>query len=489
MNRICIGVLALTPEWISMLDSLGVRYEEVRFENKLTTSYSVLIVNKHPTTTQLQQIQQFLKESGSLLFTREVSINIFDKRDPIDDITIHLPTPYQSQVSTFSTGRGIVAQWKASPENDFADTSYHRKRFYFRPLMHPDELVSSVDKNALLVTLDRILSELHFHRSLPYIKKWHSPTEKPVFGFRIDSDFGTKQAIKELYQLSKAYSIPFTWFLHVQAHEEWLEEFKKFEHQEIALHGYEHGTSASYEHIFNNIETGYRKLSDVGIEPKGFCVPYGIWNEALGDVLKKFECEYSSEFTLGYDCVPFFPIHKGTLHPTLQIPIHPICTGSLNRKAADEVEMTEYFEMILAKKLRSREPVFFYHHPMQIGINVWKSVFKKVQNSELNPITFLEYALFWKQRNEALIEAKFDRKNKVLTLDSSDNNIFVKIAFSSKSYRLMPTSKTSKPLDSVKEYEWVDPDFPSPKTQSELQRGKMQLIKTSLLDWRNRKTL
>lgn len=47
MNRICIGVLALTPEWISMLDSLGVRYEEVRFENNLTTSYSVLIVNKH----------------------------------------------------------------------------------------------------------------------------------------------------------------------------------------------------------------------------------------------------------------------------------------------------------------------------------------------------------------------------------------------------------------------------------------------------------
>lgn len=97
-------------------------------------------------------------------------INIFDKRDPIDDITIHLPAPYHSQVSSFSTGKGFVAQWNLSPDKEFADTSYHRKRFYFRPLMHPDELVSSVDKNALLVTLDRILSELHFHRSLPYIK-------------------------------------------------------------------------------------------------------------------------------------------------------------------------------------------------------------------------------------------------------------------------------------------------------------------------------
>ncbi len=489
MNRICIGILNLTPQWASLLDTLGVRYESIDFDQLLGSRYSCLIVNQTATPDQKTSINQFLSNSGSILITKSVDISHFQGTKINNGISSTIPPVYSDKVEAFTHGTGLIIRWESNPDQEFSNTNYARKRFYFRPMMHPDELMNTVDKNALLVMLDRVLSELHFHRTLPYIKKWHSPNEHTVFGFRIDSDFGTQNSIQSLYELSRKFGIPFTWFLHVKAHEEWLSVFREFEDQELALHGFEHGTSDSYEHIYNNIERGYQKMVDAGFDPKGFCVPYGIWNEALGDVLQKFEFEYSSEFTLGYDALPFHPIHKNELHPTLQIPIHPICTGSLNRRSADETEMLEYFEMVLNDKLKSRQPVFFYHHPMQRGLSVWETIFAKVRNAELHPITFLDYAKFWRKRNGAIIEANFDADQRVLSIDSSDNSMFIQIAFKSNKYRLMPASKTNKPLHSVSEFDWIDPTFPSSDEQQELQKGRLNLIKTSLLDWRNRKSL
>ncbi|MBO6793289.1 MAG: polysaccharide deacetylase family protein [Balneolaceae bacterium] len=489
MNRICIGILNLTPHWASLLDTIGVRYESINFDQPLSSCYSCLIVNQTPNPDQIHSINQYLTHSGSILITKNVAVSHFQGTKINNGISSTIPPVYSNKVAAFTNGTGLIIRWDSNPDQEFANSDYARKRFYFRPMMHPDEIVNTVDKNALMLTLDRILSKLHFHRSLPYIKKWHSPSEKPVFGFRIDSDFGTQHSIQSLYEVSRKFEIPFTWFLHVKAHEEWLSVFREFEDQELALHGYEHGTSDSYEHIYNNIERGYQKMVDAGIDPKGFCVPYGIWNEALGDVLLKFKFEYSSEFTLGYDALPFQPIHKNELHPTLQIPIHPICTGSLNRRSADESEMIEYFEMVLNDKMKSRQPVFFYHHPMQRGISMWEKVFAKVRESELQPITFIEYAQFWRKRNDALIEANYDAENRVLTMDSSNNSLFIQIAFNSEKYRLMPASKTNKPLHSVSEFDWINPDFPSNDEQQELQKGRLNLIKTSLFDWRNRKSL
>ncbi len=489
MNRLCTGILELTNAWVSLLDSLGVRYEVIDFNTDLAISYSSLIINQQPNLEEKTKIVSFLEQNGSVLLTGSASSTMLKKGDSDIRIREKIPPAHREAITSYAADNGHIIHWEAYPDRMFVNTTYSRKRFYFRPLMHPDELVNSVEKNGLLISLERILSELHFSRSLPFLKKWHSPSENPVFGFRIDSDFGNHQSIIALHQLSQEFNLPFTWFLHVQAHEEWLVEFKKFNNQEIALHGYEHGTSDSYEHIYNNIERGYQKMLDAGLNPRGFCVPYGIWNDALGDVLQQFNFEYSSEFTLGYDCLPFQPLHKNQLHPTLQIPIHPICTGSLNRKSADESDMMEYFEGVLKDKISSRQPVFFYHHPMQIGHSVWKQVFAIINETDLKPITFLEYARFWKQRNEALIEAFFDAKHGILNIDSSDKDVFIQIAFSADKYRLVPASKTNKPLHSVTEYDWIDPVFNTREQHQELSKHRMQLIKTSLFDWRNRNSL
>ena len=48
----------------------------------------------------------------------------------------------------------------------------------------------------------------------------------------------------------------------MRAHEKWIHHFSSLKKQEIALHGYEHGTSSSYEHIITNIQQGKQIIDD-----------------------------------------------------------------------------------------------------------------------------------------------------------------------------------------------------------------------------------
>src|SRR5690606_24650264 len=117
--------------------------------------------------------------------------------------------------------------------------------------------------------------------------------------------------------------------------------------------------------------------------PAGFCAPYGIWNKALSRALAEMDFEYSSEFTFAYDG---FPIQIDKNLP-LQIPIHPICPGSLNRHRQTESEINTYFDFIINNKLSRFEPVLLYHHPMQKGIENLEHIFKRVNSENLEKLS------------------------------------------------------------------------------------------------------
>ena len=488
MNRICIGITQLTPGWQSLLDQIGVWYELVDFDRSLTAHYSAIIVSEKPSHLQHKKLAAYLHHGGCVLAGKSVKNFLALEKSELVFIA-PIADEYHNKVRLYATSDGFLIQLSINPDTLYADNSYARKRFYFEPKMHPDELLSEVDKGALASTIDICLKELHLRRELPYIQKWHSPKKEPVFAFRVDSDYGTKESIQNLYEIAERHHIPMTWFLHVEAHEDWLNVFHHFKGQEIALHGYEHGTSTSYEHVFNNIERGKQLLVDAGFEIQGFCVPYGIWNEALGDVLTQFDFEYSSEFTVGYDTLPFFPVHENELHPCLQIPIHPICTGSLNRKKATIDDMMRYFLGVLDQKVSDFENTVFYHHPLQPGLELWNSVFERVNELGLTKLSFLEYAHFWKSRTEATFEAWFDAKKKELRCNSSNNELFVKISFEQDAFYLLQAKETNAPLKNEDKIHSTPPPTLSAGELDELKSNPLQLLKTSLLDWRNRKRL
>ncbi|MBO6524496.1 MAG: DUF2334 domain-containing protein [Balneolaceae bacterium] len=511
MRHLCIGILELTPGWKSILDQIGVWYEEVESFGDLFTSYSVIIINKPVSEEVEHQLHEFNDAGGSIFetpsgdtfsharftVTKKIKSLINNGNIPfLDHISFldvyseaHLyngQTNFDGLIDFEKIEDGIVCNFGINPDELIANNEYNRKRFFFKKKKHPDELVSRVSKKELVDLITSLLKELHFQQGLPFVNKWTSPKEHPVFAFRIDSDFGDKESVKSLHKIGKTNQVPMTWFLHVQAHEDWLNLFHEFEGQEIALHGYEHGTSTSYEQVFNNIEKGLQLLKDVGFSPEGFCVPYGIWNKTLAEVLQKFNFKYSSEFTVGYDGIPFYPIHNNAGSNTLQIPIHPICTGSLNRKNASFQEMKEYFAKVLEGKLNRYENVVFYHHPLQPGTEIWNDIFSKVNDLKLTKLSLNEYASFWKKRLYTQYSVSIDTENNALSFSGELGNLLLQVSSSHTSFELVQANGDNEVKSSGEFKYHTQTKKLSESEIEELKGDKFQLIKTSLLDWKNR---
>lgn len=509
-RRLCTGLISPSSYLISVLDSIGVWYEEIDFEKNLFVNYSTLIYEgTELTTNKKNKILGFLNSGGGLLeissdpvFFRCNTQKSFSKtivnthsqtefdRIPYLDIYAEWTSSDNSQL--FS---GLIDFQKHKSEllskgfiglnlNSLPDSlNYIRKRFISSSKDFPDEIVNKVSRDSLNDIIELCLQKLIHEQQLPFLKKWTSPQLKPVFGFRIDSDYGSKQALKEIFILLSSKNILATWFLHVQEHESYLDIFKSFKNQELALHGYKHGYSSSNSKIKENIQLGLNKLEQAGIHPNGFCSPYGIWNFSLQQALTGFNFKYTSEFTTGYNCVPFFI--PDTEH--LQIPIHPVCTGSLSRKRYSSDQIRDYFLNIYDYKISLFKPVFFYHHPMQKGLNVFGEIFTKVKQDELTNLTFNEYADFWKKRQRQQISV-YSEGSKIF-IDSDNPDLFLYISNSHSKFDLIPSKSQILEKNSYSTFKYGTPSLPSIHEIEHTHGNRFQLFKTNFLDWRNRQRL
>lgn len=506
-QRLCIGIQERNAAWDAVLNQLGVWYEEVNYNLELHREYSVIILNKKPDKAQCSALKTFVKNNGSLLevadnlvflekkHTRSSHIDTlinYDREGFLSHIShvdvhaslrlhknselleglVHLPAEDHSNIAFLGVDVAELLQ----------TTGYRRKRFFSRNGEHPDEIVSKVSKHELAEVLKAILKELHFRRSLPFIEKWTSPTTKPVFCFRIDSDFGDKESMDNLYATIRKHQKSATWFLHVEAHEDWLSHLKTYENQEIALHGYEHGTSDSFKKVNRNIQTGKKRLEKANIDFSGFCAPYGIWNTALEKSLKNSGFEYTSEFTFCYDGLPLRPVDDQL---PVQVPIHPICTGSLNRRKYSIEDMKGYFEDVLLNKLSRFEPALFYHHPLQPGLSVIDHLLELTDIHEFENLTFGEFAGFWKERERFTFEAYLD-DGKVTIEKSSDPDKLIQVSINHSEFDLVSTSEDIINLTKTTKLKFSKPYLPQPEEVHEMRKRDLNLLKTSLIDWKNR---
>ncbi|WP_421774579.1 hypothetical protein [Gracilimonas sp.] len=506
-QRLCIGIQKRNAAWDAILNQLGVWFEEVNYDLELHKEYSVIILNKKPGKAQRSALKFFVKNNGGLLevgdnlvflkksqthSSREDTLINYDREGFLSHIS---HADVHTKVELYSDSELLEGLVYLSPEDhsnlasigvDVAEllqtTGYIRKRFFSRNGEHPDEIVSKVSKHELAEVLKAVLKELHFRRSLPFIEKWTSPTAKPVFCFRIDSDFGDKKSMDNLYETIHKHQKSATWFLHVEAHKDWLTHFNSYQKQEFALHGFEHGTSDSFKKVDQNIQNGEKHLEQANIEFYGFCAPYGIWNTALKKSLKNFDFEYTSEFTFCYDGLPLQLVEDQL---PLQIPIHPICTGSLNRRKYSNEDMKGYFEDVLLNKLTRFEPALFYHHPLQPGLSVIDHLLELSDIHEFENLTFGEFAAFWKERERFGFEAYLS-DGKVTIERSSDPDKLIQVSMNHLEFDLVSTDKDTINLTKTTKLKYSKPYLPQPEEVSEMRKRDLKLLKTSLLDWKNR---
>ncbi|MAO64755.1 MAG: hypothetical protein CL666_07120 [Balneola sp.] len=503
-QRICIGIQELDEGWSAVLDQIGVCYEKVNYDLELAQNYSAIILNETPDSYSVSELHQYMKDGGALVelkgihpflhrhhFRKEHIETLFNNTsnenfrhipylDLFSEVEFHNEaTLFEGLIHFQVWKRGVIGFFGADPSKLIHKTGYKRKRFYSESGFYPDEIVSKVSKHALLQSFVVMLRQLHYRRSLPFVQKWTSPDKKPVFGFRIDTDFADQEAIDRLYQVLHKNKVKGTWFLHVKAHEEWLSAFKDLEDQELALHGYDHGTSKAVSKTRDNISTGQELLQQNNIESDGFCAPYGIWNKALERAISDFNFKYSSEFTFTYDG---FPLKPEKPFP-IQVPVHPICTGSLSRKRYDEAAMASYFAQVLQRKLGRFEPVIFYHHPLQPGLQVWDHLFKLINAQELTNLTFLEFAEFWNSRAQINFEAVFDGNSVLIESDSASQ--YFQVSNSQTGFSLVQAGSKSDVKES-NDFQYANHYLPDAKQASKLHKMNIRLLKTSFMDWKNR---
>jgi hypothetical protein len=379
-------------------------------------------------------------------------------------------------------GSGTAVRLPFDADRVYTDVQHRRRRFYSPGGRFPDERVARFSKNECRKLLTAVLQWLHHQRGLPFVFLWPFPGDaRSVFLYRLDSDNGVRDQIDALYALARSYDVPISWFLHVQAHEGWLERFASMEGQEMAVHGYEHKTFATTEENLRNIAKACELLDRHGIAYRGFASPTGLWHVELARAMDTRGFQYSSEFCLDYDNLPFHPTVDGRSSRVLQIPIHPVCIGNLIRAKLSPEEMKRYYRFILARKLSHEEPVVFYHHPTHQRWEIVEDTFVAVREHNLPMLTFGAWADWWERRQQASFSCTVSGTK--IHVASSSPDAYFRIVRPDGKQMLVRASERS-----LEGSAWSDPVpvLPAPQDIDKVRRFTWRLWQHTIEDFKTR---
>jgi len=463
-TRLTIGAASLGPGWRILLDGLGVAYERIaRWENISPASHSALLVNAPLDRTSLAAVEGYLRDGGAVLdtghFLPRVDRGSFSGRrirsiapDPNDTVfstvgilDIHDTVPAHRRGNHLSGiahlaphDGGSVAYLPFDADRLLIESGAARTAFRTASGRFPNEIVARRSRGAIRRAFERALRWLHFERGLPYAHRWNFPGDsEALFCYRIDSDYGTRRQIRELYDAAREHAMRLTWFLHVEAHHDWLDIFGGFEDQEIAAHGYRHRTFRGEEENHANIAEAASLLGRAGMAPEGFAAPNGFWNPRLQKSIDSLGFLYSSEFSLDYDDLPFHPSVHGIPARALQVPIHPICIGSLLRAKESAGGMKRYFRDVIDMKLQQCEPAILYHHPGHGLFDVMADSFAYIRELGVPNITMGDYARWWTRRSAVRFEARWNGDDLDLSFRSHDPEVRIALHRSDEEYALL----------------------------------------------------
>ncbi|MFN1833951.1 polysaccharide deacetylase family protein [Balneola sp. MJW-20] len=496
------------PVWESIMDYLGVDHKQADLSEDLLSAYSLIIVNAETTRGEQKTLIKYVKSGGAILemfghefyYAERISTKfkrqIYDQSEDTDlklipfldfysSVHVHKDQEYFEGLIHFKTkGKGSVGFAGFDLPSLISDLNFKRKRFISDRLPFPDELVSKVSKGYLLLLFRILLQKLHFLRDLPFLFKHYSRNSKPYFAFRIDTDFGDKDSINALLNLSRESGVPFTWFLHVKAHEEWLEVFKKDPQQELALHSYVHATSDDLKKIDRDLNKAQEILRRYKIDFKGFAAPYGILNNAVKKALERLPVNYSSEFSYLYDALPMYQAEM----KRWQIPIHPICTGSMSRLRYSLDDMKVYFLNQIREHQSDQTPLILYHHPMQKGFEVWDEILKSAIIDDFNPITMEGLRAWYNHRSTSSFSAVVENDSIRIECDPQEDLCF-NISREIKKFDLLKFKERTVSTNVSSSFKLKTPYTPPDLDIKKNRRTDINLIKTGIIDSRNRKYL
>jgi hypothetical protein len=485
--RLTVGILDENNGWSLLLNQIGVVWEILVNGNEiLPQNYSAVIVNRSPTPFEHKTLRAYLENGGALLSINGNGCSIIGSSPTKVSITTiaphELPTftphdmidvyssgvkeknfPADSEIeasewcSSGNLGKGFFISVPFDFGKAITDARSSRKNFYFTKERLPSEVVARVSKGALRKLLTDVLTFLHHKRNLPFAHKWFFPGEaQTMFTFRVDSDKGNREEVMALHEVSKRYDVATMWFLDTKSHQTWLSDFQNFGNQEVGIHCYDHRTYRSREKNFRNFAIAQMLFHGAGLTAFGAAAPYGTWNGAIAKTFEEAGMLFSSEFSFDYDDFPLFPLVDGTPSKVLQIPIHPICPGSLRRASYSREEMKSYFRAVIEKKIAEREIISLYHHPTHHYNDVIEFVFQLLQEHDVQNISYSAYAAWWKKRLSQSSSINYNHEKGTLSFSSTtnENDVRWQIIFPDEQEAIVATKSTVE-ISKLKKQHWA----------------------------------
>ncbi len=484
-----IGILGDQDGWKLLLQQIGIPHVAIT-NTLLPDEFSAAVVSDDINDRESEMLRQYLTLGGAVLCSTKVyarirqttvqSMNV-DYLYPTNDspfrsvgvIDVYSPCQLAWNANDLKTNRGSLGAYIGTRSKDLiialpfdpASSMFDRrsaiKSFYSPARRLPFETVSLVSKGEIRELVSCCLEFLYHQRGLPYVHLWHFPHgARSLFCFRIDTDYGAGEQLEDLSSTIHRNGISATWFVDTKSQEKSIKFFKEMHKQEIGVHCYEHKTFPDYEQNIQNIRKAQALLHRSQLEARGFAAPFGIWNEELGRAIVECGFEYSSEFSYDYDNLPVLSrLERG--EGALQIPIHPICIGSLKRHGYNDARMIRYLETVIQRKLAARDPVIFYHHPRDGHHAVLEWLFQEMRQNCIPVKTMHEYTRWWKMRTSSIPEFRYTKGNVHLRGFQRDQSLYVRITQPNGTEAIIPTSKQIV-LETVrwgsKPTQWVMPD-------------------------------
>lgn len=459
-QQLQIGLFGYDPSWQMLLDQIGVSWAVI--DNvALLGRHSLIIVNKPVEKNDQHLLNYYLKGGGALLYTTSerhkvtgsatskkyltsLQPQIRNEYSFYDIFDIYNQTflfENESLVQVRPVEHGIQSCLGIDVVALLKNDTFRRKDFYSGQGTFPHERVSTVSKNALLRFLFTHIEFLHHQRNIPFVHKWYFPkNNRTLFTFRVDSDKGNQDQVEALYQMCARHKVPTSWFLDVKSHERWLDYFINFYPQEIGVHCYDHIVHKSSLLNKENFEKALSLLRQNNIPTIGITVPTGQWNNNIGSVIQELNFKYSSEFSYDYDNIPSFPYLGNGFSSVVQLPVHPICIGTMLREHYTTEDMVKYFKDIVDRKFLLREPICLYHHPTHGHNEVFDEVFQYIDAQNILKISYNEYADWWKRRDRFKFSVTYDGVKLTSQLHQADD-VWMRISMPNKSEALVPPSE------------------------------------------------
>jgi peptidoglycan/xylan/chitin deacetylase (PgdA/CDA1 family) len=291
------------------------------------------------------------------------------------------------------------------------------------------ERVSAVDKSKIARILVWTLQKATQLSQVPYPHLWYYPDGAPsVFGFRVDVDGVFPPNLESISKAGERAGFPISFFINKTMCREHAPSLKR-----IAL-VHEIGNHADVHNLYDDERANRhnvlqcREWLDSESIPNGpwFVAPRGMWNSTLGCALEDLGYEYSSDFGLDFDGLPFFPRFRGRRLRLLQIPIHPYsverafhyCEENGFQEPTEE-QVLEHFTRTGLFQIRTCQPVFFYSHPQRFGTMAARVLprLKEILSAQGAQMTTLaRFGSWWKTRDAVQYEAEYDPESTTLVI-------------------------------------------------------------------------